>query len=67
VVLVVVVGGEGDGGAAQLFVILISAQFQNCSGTPFPSGRRGPQLGTIKSLAEGQCGPTVQLYVLYPT
>ena len=31
----------GDGGLPQLFDMLTSAQFQNCSGTPRPSGGRG--------------------------
>lgn len=46
--VVVVVGGVGGGG---LFPpedsILTSMQFQNCSGTPSPSGGKTPQLGTL--------------------
>jgi len=40
---------EVAGGASQLVVMRTSAQFQNCSGTPLPSGGSGPQSLSISS------------------
>lgn len=50
------VGGDGGGGGllAQLLVaILMSAQFQNCSGTPCPSAGSGPHHGTLPASNDG--------------
>jgi hypothetical protein len=58
------VGGDGGGLLAQLFAILMSAQFQNCSGTPCPSAGSGPHHGTLPGSNNGCIGhvdPTGQL------
>lgn len=53
----------GDGGLPQLVEMLTSAQFQNCSGTPRPSGGRGwlhcPRFPGSK--------PGLNSYLSYPT
>lgn len=41
VVVLVVLLEVGGSGPSQVLEILTSAQFQNCSGTPRPSGGRG--------------------------
>lgn len=52
------VGGDGGGGGllAQLVAILMSAQFQNCSGTPCPSAGSGPHHGTLPASNDGCIG-----------
>lgn len=54
---------NGAGGAPQSLEILTSAQFQNCSGAPLPSGGSGPHCVPCCGLSQ----PIGQSYVSYPT
>jgi len=54
---------NGACGAPQSLEILTSAQFQNCSGAPLPSGGSGPHCVPCSGCTQ----PIGQLYRSYPT
>lgn len=54
--------GAGVVGAVGPSAMAISAQFQNCSGTPLPSGGRGPQRPTLVFMLPHSVGNGYELY-----